>query len=190
MRVTEERLRTLRANNEESHLEARDCIKSALVALLEQKPYRDISMTEIIQKSGISRAGVYKNYKNKDEIMLALYREPIDEFLSAMSTSVFENMEAIFRIGKKHEKALKSIIDAGLEHNILRMMNERFENVAVSFYIPLWIGMIFNSFIEWARAGTDESVDAAVERIHSGLRLVAASIETGLTNLSQNQMIS
>lgn len=189
MKVTEERLRTLYANNKESHLEARACIKSALVALLEQKPYKDISMTEIIAKSGVSRAGVYKNYKSKDEIMLEIYREPIDDVLSAFGTSVFENMEAIFRIGKKHGKAIRSILDAGLEHNLLKMMNERFENVAVSFYIPLWIGMIYNSFIEWARNGMEEPVDAAVERVHAGLRLVAASIETGLTNSSQNKRL-
>ena len=189
MKISEERLHTLHANNEASHLEARACIKSALVALLEQKPYKDISMTEVITKSGVSRAGVYKNYKNKDEIMLEIFREPIDDVLSAMSTSVFENMEAIFRIGKQHEKAIKSILDAGLEQNILRMMNERYENVAVSFYIPMWIGIIYNSFIEWARTGMDEPVDAAVDRAHLGLKLVAASIETGLTNCTQNKRL-
>ena len=61
--------------------------------------------------------------------------------------------------------------------------------VAVSFYIPLWIGMIYNSFIEWARTGMDEPVDVAVERVHAGLRLVASSIETGLTNSSQNKRL-
>jgi len=44
MPVTEERLRILKANNEESHREARTCIKDALVALMQQKPYSDISM--------------------------------------------------------------------------------------------------------------------------------------------------
>ena len=34
------------------------------------KSYSDISMTDIIKKSGVSRTGVYKNYKSKTEIML------------------------------------------------------------------------------------------------------------------------
>ena len=41
------------------------------------------------------------------------------------------------------------MIDAGLEYNILNIMNARFEGISVAFCIPLWNGMIYNSFIEW-----------------------------------------
>ena len=123
MPVSNERLRVLQANNKESHLETRECIKSALVALLLKKPYDNITMTDIIRKSGVSRSGVYRNYKSKAEIMLEIYSEPIDEVISALGTSVFDNMETIFKTGKRHKKAFKSILDAGLEHNVLDRMN-------------------------------------------------------------------
>ena len=168
------------ANNEESHQEARACIRSALVTLLQKKRYDDIRMTEIIRKSGVSRSGVYKNYKSKAEIMLDVYREPIDEVISALGNSVCENMELVFRTGKKHEKVFRSILDAGLEHNLLKMINERYENASVSFYIPLWIGMIYNAFIEWARMGMAEPVEEVAKRITEGLQQVAESIENGL----------
>lgn len=189
MPITEERLRILRANNGESHLEARACIKGALVALLQQKAYSDISMTDIIRKSGVSRSGVYKNYKGKDEIIYDIYNEPINEVISALGDSIFGNMEMIFIVGKKHEKAFKSIIKSGLEHNILYYMNRHYEDVSVSFYIPLWIGMIYNSFFEWVRAGMSEPVETAVERVKKGLKLVAESIENGLTNSTQNRQL-
>ena len=51
MPVSNERLRTLRANNEASHLETRECIRGALVALLKKKDYDDITMTDIIRMS-------------------------------------------------------------------------------------------------------------------------------------------
>lgn len=189
MKVSEERLRILKANNEESHRETCACIKGALVELLQKKRYDDISMTEIIMKSGVSRSGVYKNYKNKNAIMLDIYREPIDEVISALDSSVFDNLETIFRTGKKHRKAIETLLDSGLEHNLLRIMNERYEGSSVSFYIPLWIGMIYNGFIEWARSDMDEPVESAVERVRKGLSLVADSIETGLTNDTQNKRL-
>ena len=68
-------------------------------------------------------------------------------------------------------------------------MNKRYEGVSVSFYIPLWIGMIYNAFIEWARAGMDEPVEKAVERVTAGLKLVAESIEADLTNRTQNMRL-
>ena len=66
-------------------------------------------------------------------------------------------------------------------------MNRHHQDASISFYIPLWNGMIYNSFFEWARAGMDEPVEAAVARFRNALKLVAASIETGLTNDTQNK---
>ncbi len=48
-------------------------------------------------------------------------------------------------------------------------MNKRYEGVSVSFYIPLWVGMIYNGFIEWATSGMDEPMDATIERVKAGL---------------------
>ena len=189
MSITEQRLRALRANNEESHLEARACIREAPVALLQSKPHRDISMTDIIHKSGVSRSGVYKNHKGKDEIMLDICNEPINDVISALGSSIMDNMEMIFITGKKHEKAFKALIGAGLEHNILTLMNKRFAGASISFYIPLWNGMIYNSFFEWGRTGMSEPVEMAIEGVKLGLRLVADSIESGLTNSTQNRKL-
>lgn len=189
MTVSEERLRVLRANNAELHMETRKYIKKALINLLEKRPYSSISMTDIINKSGVSRSGVYKNYKNKDEIMFDIYNEPITEIINTLGSSIFDNMELIFLTGKKHEKEFRTIVDAGLEHNILAFMNKRYENVSVSFYIPLWIGMIYNSFFEWIKSGMTEPVETTVEKVKEGMKLVARSIETDLTNSKQNQRL-
>lgn len=189
MPVSDERLRILRANNEESHRETRAYIRGALVALLAKKPYGDITMTDIIRKSGVSRSGVYKNYRNKDDIMLEIYSKPIDEVLSALGGSVYENIETIFRTGAKHREAFEAIIDAGLEYNVLERMNGLYEDASVSFYIPLWIGMIYNAFFEWVKTGMDEPVESAVERVREALELVAGSIEVGLTNDTQNKRL-
>ena len=152
MAVSNERLRILKANNEESHLETRGYIRDALVALLLEKPYDDITMTDIIRKSGVSRSGVYKNYRSKADIMLEIYAGPIDEVVSCLTTSVFENMETIFRIGKKHEAAFKAIVNAGLEQRVLDRMNDLYRAASASFSTTLWIGMIYNAFFKWDEA--------------------------------------
>lgn len=186
MEISEERRRILQANSAAIHSEAVACIKSALLALMEQKPFDQIRMTDIIRKSGVSRAGVYYNYKNKNEILLDICQDPINEVVSVLSDSIFDNIEAIFRIGMKYKSSFSIIIAAGLEHEILKRMNRLFEDASTSFYIPLWNGMIYNSFMEWARAGMPGTVEEAIEKVNEGLRLVAASIETGLRSEAQN----
>ena len=189
MEISEERRRLLQANSAAIHAETVACIKSALLALMDKKSYDDISMTEIIRKSGVSRAGVYYNYKSKNKILMDICQDPIDEVISGLTDSIFDNMEAIFRIGMKYKSTFRIIIAAGLEHEILNRMNRLFEDVSTSFYIPLWNGMIYNAFMEWARAGMPGTVEEAIKNVNAGLKLVASSIETGLRNKTQNQKL-
>lgn len=189
MSITEKRLHNLKANNAASNYETKKYIREALLILMAEKRFDDIRMTDVIRKSGVSRSGVYKNYKSTTAILIDIYKEPIDDVISALSNSIFDNMYLIFKAGKKHEESIRAIIDAGLEHNFLKLMNERFEGISKSFYISLWNGMIYNAFMEWARAGMPGTVEDTIEQVKTGLKLVAESIDTGLTNSEQNQRL-
>lgn len=177
MPATEKQLRILKQNNEQAHLEARECIKSALVELLKKKHYSEISMTDIINKSGISRTGVYKNYKSKADIMLDIYQVFLDEIISSLSSSIFENIRILFTIAYKYKDGLKALIDAGLEHHLLDMMNETYEDVADPYYMSMWMGMIYNVLIKWAKTGMDDPLETTIERVASSKKLVAESID-------------
>lgn len=189
MAVSKDRLRVLMANNTAANLETKTCIKTALLTLMNQKRYEEIRMTDIIRKSGISRSGVYKNYKSKEDILVDIYRIPIEEILSALSNSVFDNLEMIFHTGKKHEASVKAILYAGLEHKFLELLNARFAGVETSFYIPLWNGMLYNAFMEWARAGMNDPVEDTVQKVKEGLKLVADAIDSGMTNRTQDMKV-
>ena len=147
MKNTDKRKEVLQQNDVESNLETRNCIKTALIKLLKTEKYEDIRMTDIIQKSGVSRTGVYNNYKSKDEIMLEIYQKPLEEVFFTLNDSINANIEWIFQTAHHHRTALKTLIDAGLAHHFLDMMNARFENASKSFYIPIWNGLLYNCVI-------------------------------------------
>lgn len=180
MAITKNQLHTLKTNNADSHAETVACIKNALIQLMAQKKYDDITMTDIIRRSGISRAGVYYNYKSKDEILLDVCQKPIDDVIAALGDSVFDNLEMAFRTGKKHETAIRAVLDAGLEHVFLDRMNDCAEQSSASCYVLLWNGMIFNVFFEWARAGMPGSAEDAAATVKDALRLVGKTIEKEL----------
>ena len=190
MPISEERQRVLMKNNAEVNLETRNCIKSALLDLLKHEKYENIRMTDIIRKSGVSRMGVYNNYKSKDEIMLDIYQKPLQEVFFTLGDSVYENLEWIFKTAHKHKLALRALTDAGLAYKFLDMMNARFENASKSFYIPCWNGLLYNCVIEWVKSDTGESVEHAVARMKEALKLLTQSIETGTTNPTQNAKLN
>lgn len=107
----------MKKNNAEANLETRNCIKSALIALLKTHRYEEIRMTDIIRKSGISRMGVYNNYKSIDEIMLDLYQRPLEEVFFTLSVSIDANLEWIFKTAYQHKTAIRTLIDAALSIN-------------------------------------------------------------------------
>ena len=49
---------------------AKQCIAEALITLIEEKEYQDISVTEICKIAGFSRMAYYRNFTNKDEILM------------------------------------------------------------------------------------------------------------------------
>ena len=181
-----ERRYILTKNNKEVNLETRNCIKAALISLLKHDKYEDIRMTDIIRKSGVSRMGVYNNYKSKEEIMIDLYTKPLAEVFSTLNDSIDSNLEWLFQTAYRHKSAIRTLIDAGLAHTFLDLMNKRYENTSKSFYIPLWNGLLYNAVIEWVKSDTDESAESAVARMKDALELLTQAIETGQTNPTQN----
>ena len=58
------------ARENSAHRLAIDCIYEALIQLMEKKDYKDITITDITRKAGVSRMAYYRNYADKDEILL------------------------------------------------------------------------------------------------------------------------
>ena len=179
MTSTEKQLRVLKRNNEESRRDTRECIKNALVGLLKNKHYSEITMTDIIRKSGVSRTGVYKNYKSKAEIMLDIYAVFVDDILAVLTGSIERNAIIVFSIAQKNRAAFEALIDAGLEHHLLDMMNKCYEDVADPYYMAMWMGLLYNMLMKWAKSGTDEPLETTIERTLADLRLMAEAINAG-----------
>ncbi len=48
---------------------------AALLQLMERKPYKEISVTELVKTAGVSRMAFYRNYQDKSEILTDHLRE-------------------------------------------------------------------------------------------------------------------
>ena len=58
---------------------AADYIYEALVELMDKKPYDQITITDITKKAGVSRMAYYRNYKDKDDILIEHYRSVLSQ---------------------------------------------------------------------------------------------------------------
>lgn len=70
---------SLRLSNEESNKLTRECVRTALILLINDTPFDKITTTAIIKKSGVSRAGFYRNYSSKNDVILEIAKELSDK---------------------------------------------------------------------------------------------------------------
>ncbi|WP_054957939.1 TetR/AcrR family transcriptional regulator [Paenibacillus dakarensis] len=155
-----QRLKVLRLSNEESNRITRLCIESALVLLMKERSFNEITITEIVKKAGVSRTAYYRNYSSKEDILRSL----IDE----MAIKVIEAMNLHFPIMNTHQywltlfdslyeqyKELQILLKANFGDSVLQQVqdllmrgfSERDTTELYKFYF--WSGAIFNIVTKW-----------------------------------------
>jgi AcrR family transcriptional regulator len=140
----------------------RSWIFDALLALMDEKPYNEISVSDIVEKAGIARQTFYRSFNNKDDVILQFF----DELFNLNPVKV----ENIFREGGrgiikstmslgqfvKYANVLKRILNAGTEHLIYRYC-QIWERAITDLYtgkLPGEKQLIFNYVVKYQNAGT------------------------------------
>ena len=109
----------LRLNNAESNKLTRECLTTALMQLMKEKPIDKITITELVKRSGVSRTAFYRNYSSKEDI-LEYAREEItnltNEFLAKpeLKEDSYLWFKECFKIVQEHAEVIRTILDANL----------------------------------------------------------------------------
>ena len=59
----------LRLSNQESNRLTRECLQTALIYLMNEKPFEQIHISELARRSGVSRTDFYRNYTCKEDFL-------------------------------------------------------------------------------------------------------------------------
>lgn len=75
----------MRKSNQESKSLTRQYIKTALLYLMKETTYDKITVTAIINRAGVSRAGFYRNYSSKEEVLEDISATYVEQYLNPQS---------------------------------------------------------------------------------------------------------
>lgn len=86
-------------------------IREALLRLMEEKNYRDVTVNEISRRAGISRQGLYLYFKDKDEILRDQFRSFFEKIIADIRSSGIETIDELISlytsIVQKHSQYLR-----------------------------------------------------------------------------------
>ena len=63
---------TRNLSNNEANRITRESICTALLELMKTKEFKEISISELVRRAGVSRQSFYRNYKTKEDIVLEI----------------------------------------------------------------------------------------------------------------------
>ncbi|MGN0823918.1 MAG: TetR/AcrR family transcriptional regulator [Candidatus Coproplasma sp.] len=163
----------------------RECIREALFALMKEKTFDKITVTEIITRSGVSRMGFYRNYDSKESV--------IEDFVLTVFTNTVKKIEQErpldLRTAKIIETALenfklyadyiKLFLDQNLDLLLLScykkayylIIPEKEESEMRYFYNELFIANLFALECAWVRAGMKQSPQKLAKLYSSILKM-------------------
>ncbi|MGN1410670.1 MAG: TetR/AcrR family transcriptional regulator [Eubacteriales bacterium] len=149
-------------------------ITEALLLLMKKKDYKDISITEICQKAGVTRMSFYRNFESKEDILFRKVRDVTDTFLKESSIS-FKNDSSrdyfikLFTHMERQKELCYALNKAGLIH----IVKDEFDRVFLNVYCNIYdkytsffiTGGIYNVFFLWLMNGCREKPDELADKI-------------------------
>ncbi|MDQ0222486.1 TetR/AcrR family transcriptional regulator [Streptococcus moroccensis] len=159
----------LQEHNKEANQITRESLETALLFLLEKKELAKISISELVEKAGVSRNAFYRNYQSKEQML--------EEMLDKVVRRMFKEVKAsakkpnapfswltLFQEAKKEARLLRVAFQHNLEKKMSSMVSDFLSkpdkgtrsNEATeteSYLNSFWSSAIVSTLVKWVSDG-------------------------------------
>lgn len=151
-------------------------ITEALLILLRDKEYKDISITEICKKAGVTRMSFYRNFESKEDILLKKVRNVTDSFVKESDISYkSDTVSSYFVKLFTHMQQQKDLCAALNKAGLIYMVKDEFDRVFLNAYKNEYdeyksiflAGGIYNVFLFWLINGCRDDPETLAQRLDS-----------------------
>lgn len=151
---------------QETNAFVKECITTALLQLMSEKPIAEISVTEIVKRAGVARVSFYRNFESKENVielhLVTLIKEWGKDFEVLGDVSKFS--DSLIRHFYEHKDFYLMLYNQDLSNMIYENLRSACEvdksKVNLERYgKSMLAGMLFGWLDEWMRQGMPESPD-------------------------------
>lgn len=138
------------------------CIGDALIALLKEKPYDKISVSDIVKRAGVSRMTYYHYYVTKEEVVRDYIEELISEYVAEGEKrpgigSLMDYEHVLFSLNffDRYADFFVTLARAGLNTMINDAVNMFMKRQYLDTYqgspyeLYFYAGAMVNIFLQW-----------------------------------------
>ena len=154
-------------------------ITEALLLLLKKKEYKDISITEICKKAGVTRMSFYRNFESKEDILLKKVQTVTDSFLKESGISYKRDTVSNYFVKLfTHMQQQKDLCAALNKAGLIHMIKNEFDRVFLNAYKYVYdeykslflSGGIYNVFLFWFINDCKDNPEVLAQRLDDILK--------------------
>ncbi|MFI3173156.1 MAG: hypothetical protein R3Y58_12440 [Eubacteriales bacterium] len=164
-------------------------IKEALLELMTEKPYMDITVTDIIKKANVARVSYYRNYCSIDEILDSIVEDKMNKIKNRIQPMLLTNhseeewielLHTIFEHKAMMNDNLTLTRECNRPYLFMKMearfqeflFQQEYQTVEEKYRLPAKIGVL-NSLAEiWVKTGRKETVDELVDIAYTMIKKI------------------
>ena len=169
-KISEKSLANLKKYNQESNQITRESLEISLMQLLEKKELKKITISELVERAGVSRAAFYRNYSSKEQISKEQILEEIfkntvqgitdklEEF--NFKTEMYQIWLFLFKEAKKEARVISLAIDYNFEKlltqavfDFLEKRNRNAKKTTNSYMNSFWSSAVVSVLSKWIKDG-------------------------------------
>ena len=144
----------------------REYLTDALLKLMEEKSYQQITITDLCETAGVARVSFYRNFRSMDDILVKKIEKTTEAFMSRTPISYQNDPPEVYFVKlMSHMHDQKEMCDLLYQAGKLYLINDEFDRVFQSVYAGKYdaykshfiSGGIYNVFYHWLRSGWQEA---------------------------------
>ncbi|MBR4628615.1 MAG: TetR/AcrR family transcriptional regulator [Ruminococcus sp.] len=168
-----------------SALRSKAEICNALLRLMDEHPYEEITVKQIALESKLVRKTFYRNFDSKDDVLDAILDQLIDEYKDRLiEANQITPIEIIFSFCSEHKEQLLLFDKNNMMYRVLQKLNEAlpvkhdelvalglvpadfFRGLDPSYLITMNIGSVWNVICRWTHGGMKDDPKQIIEEMN------------------------
>lgn len=178
-----------KTNKNKQNIFVRECIWAAIFALIKEKDFEKVTITEIIARAGVSRMGFYRNYDCKESVIedfvLTQFENTVEriEEVRPLDFRTYNIIVTVLENFKLYADKINLLLDCNLDSLLFRCYKKAYyklyaaqrEGQAHYYYNEIFIANLFALECAWARSGMKESPDK-LAKLYSKILVMQSKI--------------
>ncbi|WP_060976715.1 TetR/AcrR family transcriptional regulator [Streptococcus sp. CCH8-C6] len=164
-KISEKSLANLKKYNQESNQITRESLEISLMQLLEKKELKKITISELVERAGVSRAAFYRNYSSKEQILEEILKNTVQGITDKLEefnfkTEMYQIWLFLFKEAKKEARVISLAIDYNFEKlltqavfDFLEKRNRNAKKMTNSYMNSFWSSAVVSVLSKWIKDG-------------------------------------